>query len=54
MNIETTLDIYLTYRAFFEWLGNNAIITKIGMLAILTHFKEIIKVNVTCFASQYA
>jgi hypothetical protein len=44
----------LTYWALLEWFGNNAIIIEIGMLAILTHFKETIRVNVTYFASQYA
>jgi hypothetical protein len=41
-----TLDICFTYWAFLEWLGKNVVIKKIGMLAILTHFKETFRVNV--------
>jgi hypothetical protein len=48
-----TLDICFTYWAFFEWLGKNAVITKIGMLAILTHFKETFRVNVSSLTTQY-
>jgi hypothetical protein len=48
-----TLDICFTYRAFLEWLGKNVVITKIGMLAISTHFKETFRVNVSSLITQY-
>jgi hypothetical protein len=47
------MDIYFTYGAILEWFGKNVIITKIGMLAILTHFKETFRVNVSSLTTQY-
>jgi hypothetical protein len=48
-----THDMCFTYRAFLEWLDKDAIITKIGMLAILTNFKETSRVNVNSLTTQY-
>ncbi len=48
-----TLDICFTYWAFLEWLGKNVVIKEIRMLAILTHFKETFRVNVSSLATQY-